>query len=173
MKILFKNTTKYDKENRDNFKNFHQDKYGKKELRNAILITIPILYMVLYNIINLNWIGFLILIILGVLFYFIKKLMVKKNKDKSKKQKNKEFTFFFYERHIKVKYKRQFERMTYFEIKKVFETDENFFLYTDDNKSMILDKEGFEIGTSRGFAEFIKKKCPLRYRKEESKQGEK
>jgi len=169
MKVLFKNTTKYDKENRENFSNFHQKKYGKKELINAILISIPILYIVLYNIINLNWIGFIILVVLGVLVYLIKKLTVKKSKAKNKKQKNKEFTFYFYERHIKIRAKRQFERMTYFEIKKIFETDENFFLYIDDKHSMILDKEGFEIGNEKDFAEFIKKKCPFRYRNEEEK----
>ena len=173
MKILFKNTTKYDKENRENFINFHKNKYGTKELIKAILISIPISYIIIFNVINMGWYSLLILIPLGILVYYIYKYAEKKKKSKKKKQKNKDFTFFFYERHIKIKCKRQFERMTYFEIKKVFETDENFFLYTDDKKSMILDKEGFEIGTSKGFAEFIKKKCPLRYRKEESKQGEK
>ena len=173
MKILFKNTTKYDKENRENFINFHKDKYGKKELRYAILIMIAILYMAIFLIISLKWKSLLFLVPIGALIYFINKCANNKKKNKNKKQKNKEFTFYFYERYIKIKAKRQFERMTYFEIKKVFETNENFFLYTDDKKSMILDKEGFEIGTSKGFAEFIKKKCPLRYRKEESKQGEK
>lgn len=173
MKILFKNTTKYDKENRDNFTNFHQDKYGKREIIGAVLMAIAIMYILIFNIINLNWKFILLLIPIGTLIYFINRYATNKQKEKNKKQKNKEFTFYFYERYIKIKCKRQFERMTYFEIKKVFETNEKFFLYTDDKKSMILDKEGFEIGTSKKFAEFIKKKCPLRYRKEESKQGEK
>lgn len=173
MKILFKNTTKYDKENRENFTNFHQNKYGRKELMAAILMTIAIMYILIFNIINLNWKFILLLIPIGTLIYFINKYATNKKKEKNKKQKNKEFTFYFYERHIKIKCKRQFERMTYFEIKKVFETDENFFLYTDDTHSLILDKDGFEIGTSKGFVEFIKKKCPLRYKRQENKQGEK
>lgn len=169
MKILFRNTTKYDKENRENFINFHQDKYGKKELIKIILYGICFLYMLGFVLISLNWYALLILIPLSILFYFLNKYMIKKKKEKSKKQKNKEFTFFFYERHIKIKCKRQFERMSYFEIKKIFETDENFFLYTDDKHSLILDKDGFEVGNEKDFAEFIKRKCPFKYRNKEEK----
>ncbi len=173
MKILFRNTTKYDKENRENFINFHKRKFGKKELIQAIIILTCVVYILMFNLINLNWIGVLILVALGVLFYFLNKYVVSKKKTKKNKQKNKEFTFFFYERHIKIKFKRQFERMNYFEIKKVFETDENFFLYTDDTHSLILDKDGFSVGTVEGFTEFIKKKCPFKYRNEENEQEEK
>ena len=169
MKILFKNTTKYDKENRDNFTNFHQDKYGKKELRYEILMIAIILYMTIFLIILLKLKALLFLVPIGGGFYFFDKYSSKKKKNKSKKQKNKEFTFYFYENYIKIKCKRQFERMTYFEVKKIFETKENFFLYTSDKKSMILDKEGFEVGNEKEFAEFIKKKCPFKYRNEEEK----
>lgn len=167
MKILFKNTTKYDKENRENFINFHKDKYGKKEVIKAILLVICFLYILLFNLINMNWIGLLILLLICVLFYLINKQVIKKNKGKKNKQKNKEFTFFFYEKYIKIKCKRQFDRMTYFEIKKIFETEENFFLYIDDTHSLILDKDGFSIGTVKSFSEFIKRKCPFKYSNKE------
>ena len=167
MKILFRNTTKYDKENRDNFINFHQDKYGKKKLVQTTLLGICFLYIIAFNLISLSWYFLLILIPLFVLFYFFNKQINKKKKEKNRKQKNKEFTFFFYKRHIKIKCKRQFERMSYFEIRKIFETDKNFFLYIDDTRSLILDNEGFEIGNEKEFAEFIKRKCPFKYRNEE------
>ena len=93
---------------------------------------------------------------------------IKKKKEKKKKQKNKEFTFFFYEKYIKIKCKRQFERMHYFEIKKIFETEENFFLYLDKKHSLILDKDGFDVGTSEGFSEFIKRRCPFKYSNQEN-----
>ena len=169
MKILFKNTTKYDKENRENFINFHRDKYGTKTFIKGILISACAAYMVIFNVMYDNWIGILILALLAIMIYFFNKFLVNKKNKKKKKQKNKEFTFFFYERFIKIKCKRQFERMRYFEIKKVFETEENFFLYTDDTHSLILDKDGFEIGNEKEFAEFIKKKCPFKYRNEEEK----
>ena len=169
MKILFKNTTKYDKENRENFMNFHQKKYGKKELIKGIFLIAALSYIVLFNLININWYSLLIFIPLGIGIYFVYKYVDEKKKKKKKKQRNKEFSFFFYERHIKIKCKRQFERMTYFDIKKVFETEENFFLYTDDTHSLILDKDGFEIGNEKDFVEFIKRKCPFKYRNQEEK----
>ena len=55
MKILFKNTTKYDKENRENFTSFHQDKYGKREFVKGILILIAVLYILFFNIMHFNW----------------------------------------------------------------------------------------------------------------------
>ena len=169
MKLLFKNSTKYDKENRDNFTNFHQGKYGKKELRYEILVMAAALYMTIFLTISLKWKVLLFLIPIGAVFYIINNYTKNKKQIKNKKQKNKEFTFYFYERYIKIKARRQFERMTYFEIKKVFETEYNFFLYTDSKQSMILDKEGFEVGTSKDFTEFIKRKCPFKYRNEEEK----
>ena len=169
MKILFKNITKYDKENRENFVNFHKHKYGTKELINGILLGAAVLYIIIFNLININWYSLLILVPLCVLIYFLHKYVLKKKKEKKNKQKNKEFSFFFYERHMKIKCKRQFERMSYFEIKKIFETDENFFLYTDYTRSLILDKDGFEVGNSKDFVEFIKRKCPFKYSNKESK----
>ena len=169
MKILFKNTTKYDKENRDNFTNFHQKKYGTKEIIKLILTAITVVYLLLFNIICLNWKALVILVPVCILLYFINENVNKKRNEKNKKQKNKEFTFFFYERYIKVKYKRQFERINYFELKKIFETDENFFLYTDEKHSLILDKDGFSMGTAKGFSQFIKRKCPFKYSNKENK----
>lgn len=164
MKILFKNITKYNKENCDNFINFHADKYGKKELLKYLLMFIVFLYMLILNIIYKNWYFILALIAILILAYFIN------NRKQAKKQKKKkrvqEYTFYFYERYIKIKYKRQFDRILYLQIKKIFETDKNFFLYTDDKHSLILDKEGFTIGNSKQFSKFIKKKCPFKYSNE-------
>ena len=87
-----------------------------------------------------------------------------KERKKTLKSKKK-FTFFFYEGFIKVKCGRKFERIRYFELYKIFKTDEYFFLYTDEDHSLILSKTGFEIGTSEEFEIFIKKKCPFKYKK--------
>ena len=167
MKILFKNTTKYDKENCNNFITFHSNKYGTKELLKAIAAIICIIYMLIFNLINKNWYLILAFIVIGIVVYFIDKQ--KDKKKKKEKKKIKEFTFYFYEKYIKIKYKRDFERMRYFEIKKVFETEENFFLYVDEKKSLILDKDGFEVGTPKEFSQFIRRKCPLRYSNEKEK----
>ena len=165
MKVLFKNTTKYTKENCNNFLEFHTNKYGKKELIELILVIICIGYIIVFNIININWILLLMAILIGIGIYFYKK----NNNIKSKKQKNtiKEFTFYFYDKYIKIKYKRNFERLKYFQLHKVFETEEYFFLYLDEKQSLILSKSGFEVGNPKGFSKFIKGKCPFKYKNED------
>lgn len=167
MKILFKNTTKYTKENCDNFVQFHSNKYGTRELIRLILVGVVILYMIIFNIIYKNWVLFLMVVLVGGILYLIEK---NRHKKKVKKRKEiKEFTFYFYEKYIKIKYKREFERLKYFQLHKIFETDEYFFLYLDEKSSLILNKECFEIGTAKSFSKFIKNKCPLKYRKEDIK----
>lgn len=164
MKVLFKNTTKYDKENCNNFVNFHSNKYGKKELVKFIIMAIVFIYILIFNIIYKNWYFFVVGAIVITLIYLINK---KRNtKQKKTKKKIKQYTFYFYDRYIKIRYRRQFDRMLYFQIKKIFETEENFFLYTDDKHSLILDKDGFEIGSVEEFSKFIKKKCPFKYNNE-------
>lgn len=162
MKVLFKNTTKYTKENTNNFVEFHSNKYGKKELTRIILFGICILYILIFNIVYKNWFFVLGAIGIGAIIYFIEKY--KKEKKNNSKKGVKEFTFYFYEKHIKIKHKRNFERLKYFQLHKIFETEKYFFLYLDEKSSLILNKEGFEIGTPKDFSKFIKSKCPLKYR---------
>ena len=165
MKVLFKNITKYDKENRENLINFHTSKYGKKELIKFVLMTIVFIYVFIFNLIYKNWYSILMLLLLTMIMYLVYKI---KEKKENKRNKNiiKEYTFGFYEKYIKIRYRRQYQKIIYLNIKKIFETDKNFFLYTDDTHSLILDKEGFVIGTPEEFSEFIKKKCPFKYRNE-------
>lgn len=168
MKILFKNNTKYTKEKYNDFVEFHKNKYGKKLIAKIIIILICLLYILIFNIINGNWLIILLFLIIGGVFYFINNVKTEKQSNKNNKMinNNKEFSFYFYQSYIKVKCGRKFDRLKYFELHKIFETKEYFFLYTDETHSLILSKEGFEIGTARGFREFIKKKCPLKYKNE-------
>lgn len=165
MKILFKNTTKYDKENCDNFVEFHSNKFGKKQTLKMVLIGICILYILIFNIVYKNWGLVLGAILIGLIIYLIENS--KSAKKAKKKERIKEFTFYFYEKHIKIKYRRQFERLKYFQLHKIYETDEYFFLYLNEKSSLILNKAGFEVGTPKEFSKFIKNKCPLKYRNED------
>jgi len=96
MKILFKNTTKYDKENCNNFITFHTNKYGKKELLKYLLMGICIIYILIFNLINKNWILILGLILLGVILYILNTKKVYENKKQRKRIK--QYTFYFYEK---------------------------------------------------------------------------
>lgn len=166
MKVLFRNTTKYTKEKYNDFLKFHDNKYGTKELIRLILIGLCLLYIFIFNIVCKKWYIILLFIVLAVIIYFFNKLSSDKRGKKNKRKIEKEYTFYFYENHIKIKYKRQFERLKYFSLHKIFETDKYFFLYLDERNSLILSKDGFEIGTAEGFSKFIKGKCPLKYSKE-------
>lgn len=165
MKILFKNTTKYTKENCNNFVEFHSHKYGKKEFAKIILITLCIIYILIFNIIYKNWLLILGVVAMGIIIYLIQSIKLERTIKTRKKVR--EYTFYFYENYIKIKCKRQFERLKYFQIHKIFETDEYFFLYLDEKSSLILSKEGFEVGTPREFTRFIKSKCPFKYKNED------
>ncbi len=168
MKILFKNNTKYTKENYNAFIEFHRNKYGKKALIKLGIIAIYILYIIIFNIIYKNWKIIIVLFIMGIITYLLNNFKIQRQSTNNKKiikvQKN--FTFYFYEKHIKIKCGRKFDRLRYFEIHRAFETQEYFFLYTDEEHSLIISKDGFEIGNAKDFANFIKKKCLLKYKKE-------
>ena len=167
MKILFKNTTEYSKENYNQFVKFHQDKFGTKTILKIGVIAICLLYIFMVNLFNKNWRLIGILLIVGLVIYGLNKLRISVQTEDRKKTINnkKKFTFFFYNSYIKVKSGRKFDRIRYFELYKIFKTEDYFFLYTDEDHSLILSKDGFEIGTPEAFDLFIKKKCPLKYRK--------
>lgn len=168
MKILFKNTTEYSKENYNEFAKFHTEKFGIKTLIKFGLVSLCLLYIIIINLINKNWRAIGIILLVCVIIYIINKIRLEKQVEDRKKttKEKKKFTFFFYDKYIKVKCGRKFERIRYFELYKIFQTNDYFFLYTDEEHSLILNKDGFEIGTSKGFDLFIKKKCPLKYKKQ-------
>lgn len=168
MKLLFKNNTKYTKANYHAFIEFHKNKFGVRMLMKIGILLLCLGYIVIVNAMSHNWKGILIFILIGVILYFlqyIKENRQEKNNNKMLKKSN-NFTFYFYEKYIKIRCGRKFDRLRYFEIHKVFETKQYFFLYTDESHSLILHKEGFEIGTSKDFAEFMRKKYPLKYKRE-------
>ena len=167
MKVLFKNTTEYNRENYDEFIKFHQEKFGVKTLIKMGVIALCLIYIIIMNLIYKNLRGVGIILLIGLIVYGLNKLQVSgQNQDIKKNIKSKKkFTFYFYEKYIKVKCGRKFQRIMYFELYKIFQTEEYFFLYTDEDHSLILSKDGFEIGTPKAFDLFIKKKCPLKYKK--------
>lgn len=169
MRILFKNTTKYTKENCDNFDEFHNNKFGKRDLTKEIIYCILVLYVSIFNLIYKNWLFVYCGVVLGGLLFFLEKN--KRKAEEKKKNKVKEFTFCFYKKHMKAKYKKEYVRFRYFQFHKIYETEEYFYLYLDENSSMILSKDGFEIGTAKQFSKFIKNKCPFKYKDEKKTQN--
>lgn len=171
MKLLFKNNTKYTKEHYNAFIEFHRKKYGKKIILRGLLLTICGLYIILFNLFRWNWKTLLLLLGIAFILLVMNKIRMKQQVRDNKKVvgSQKQFTFYFYEKYIKIKCGRKFDRLRYFEIHRAFETREYFFLYTDEEHSLIISKEGFEVGTAKEFTMFIKKKCLLKYKEEKEK----
>ena len=53
----------------------------------------------------------------------------------------------------------------YFKLYKVFETNDYFYLYVNDESAALVSKNGFKIGSAETFSEFIRKKCFFKYSK--------
>ena len=49
-------------------------------------------------------------------------------------------------------------KFNYYKLYKVFETEHYFYLYINKNYSFVLSKDGFNIGSSKDFYKFIKRK---------------
>lgn len=78
------------------------------------------------------------------------------------------FTFSFYDTYFKVFSEEEYSMIAYKDLYKVFETDAFFYLYLDHSHSLLLDKSGFKKGNSLEFSDFIKKKCPFKYKLEKT-----
>ena len=143
MKVLFKNKTKYTKEMYKEFLEFHEEKYG----------TTYYLYTIIF-------------ILAFVFWRFYHPIKTVKKEIKSKKiEEEQEFTFKFYDKNFLLYGKKLNVKMYYWQLKRVFETEDKFYLYLDKTDAFILDKQGFEIGNVDDFREFIKRKCIFRYKK--------
>ncbi len=162
MKILFSNTTKYTKKVYFDFLEFHNKKFGKKYWFNTALVLIVILYILIINIVYFNWRLMILLLIIGIFFviYRIKSQenIIKKELKKEPIAKEKEFKFVFYEKYFKIRDKLQSETIKYYKIKRIYETENFFYLYIDKMHSFILSKDGFSQGNTEDFYRFIKRK---------------
>ena len=166
MKPLFKNITIYNSKNYNQFIKFHGDKFNFSYNAYTLVMLALILYCVILNIIELNI--FLMLLFLAMFAFIIlfRIYLPGKRYQKTKKKfaENKEtsvtidfFTFYF-----KVEQK----AYPYLKLYKVFETKDYFYLYIDEENAVLVNKNGFKLGTAEEFTDFIKKKCLFKYSKQ-------
>lgn len=94
---------------------------------------------------------------------------VSKDYHSNKIKKEQSFTFSFYDKYFKIYTKKEYSIIYYRELHKIFETETFFYLYLDSRHSLLLDKSGFKKGTPVAFRNFIKKKCPFKYKLDKDK----
>lgn len=163
MKPLFKNKTIYNSKNYNQFIEFHNKKYGFSYRIYNVIMIILLIYCIILNIVQKNFLlilMFMAMLVIFLLFRIYLPIRQYQNTQKEyKKHKEVSFIFSFYKHYFTL------NKKTYYYVKlyKVFETNDYFYLYVDEDNAALVNKSGFKIGTAEGFSEFIKKKCLLKY----------
>ena len=168
MKLLFKNTTTYSKHIYDDFLNFHSRKFSFKYHLFSLIISMLILFLIMLYIQNhyyelaVIFCACLTSFILYRYFHPVEEVNKEYHSDKIAKEKS--FTFSFYDHYFKIYSEKKYSIVYYRKLYKIFETDTFFYLYLDNRHSFLIDKSGFKKGTPMAFRDFIKKKCPFKYK---------
>lgn len=167
MKILFKNVTKYTDEEMKKFQKFHKNINIKKYNFWKIALTIFFIISFVLNIIYKNWFAAIgTLFLAGILYCYYNYTNPDKKQKNNKRQLNQEFIFEFTNKYIEIKSKKVDNKIAYYKFHRIYETKNNFYLYLDDEYSILINKDGFVIGNVDDFRDFIKKKLIFKYRLE-------
>ena len=162
MKVLYKNKTKYTKETYAKYLQFHQNKFGTKYRFITILIILLLCFFIITNFKYANkTTGFILLLALLVfcLYRFFQPInLVKKELKTEKFEKEKEFTFKFYEKYFTISDSNNFEKIKYWKLYKIYETNDFFYLYINKDHAFLLEKNTFTKGDISTFYIFVKRK---------------
>ena len=167
MKPLFKNITIYNSKNYNEFVKFHGDKFSFSYNLYTLVLLALIIYCIVLNIIQKNIQLFFLFLAMFTLTVFFRMYLPTKRYQETKKKfsisKQTSVTINFYNFYFKIDKK----VYPYLKSYKVFETQDYFYLYIDEEHAALVNKKGFKIGNVEEFTDFIKKKCLFKY----SKQG--
>ena len=121
MNIVFKNTTKYTKEELNKFMKFHTNKYIWKYIGMATVLTVYFLILIIYNIAYKNWVAAIgsVLITIVICLYY-RNVYVSKKQENNKKQMEQEFTFLFYEKNMEICSRQTRSRVKYSKFYKIY-----------------------------------------------------
>ena len=162
MKVLYKNKTKYTKETYAKYLQFHQNKFGTKYRFITILIIVLLCFFIITNFKYANkTTGFILLLALLVfcLYRFFQPIsLVKKELKTEKFEKEKEFTFKFYKKYFTISDSNNFEKIKYWKLYKIYETNDFFYLYINKDHAFLLEKNTFTKGDISTFYIFVKRK---------------
>ena len=166
MKVLFKNVTKYNKKNYEQFLQFHNKKFGFSYNFYTIIMSILLIVCIVFSANEKNILFVFMFLIILIAFLLFRLYFPMKKHEKTEKQykANKEnlCTYSFYDWYFTLNE----QTFYYFKLFKVFETKDYFYLYINDENAALVSKNGFQKGSTKEFSEFIKKKCLLKYSKQ-------
>ena len=159
MKVLFKNKTTYTKQVYIEYHEFHNKKFGKKQIIYTVVISILLLFCIVLNLIysKIPIALIFVLILIGFVWYRIyypKKQVLNQMKEHS----NKEYTFTFYNSYMTIENEKEKYKYNYWKLHRLCQNRKYFYLYVDNCHAFILQKNMFTTGNVKDFNKFIRKK---------------
>lgn len=160
--LVFKNTTTYNKELYNKFVQFHNNKYNLKyHLYTLFMLFLIVFCMVLQFLNGYIHLGIIFIFIMLIFLFwrvFHPRFFIKKEANSAKVKKQLKNIYYFYDNYMKVRNITGVIKLNYYKLYKVFEDNDNFYLYVNKNYSYVISKNGFSVGNANEFYDFIKKK---------------
>lgn len=149
LKELFLNKTTYPQELYSQFIKFHNKTYHFSYKSFTIIILGFLLLCLVLQFINHYYVLVCLLTIITISFLlwriFHPISLVQKEFTSDKIKNNKIFTFKFYDKYFEILDDLQYSKLKYYNIYKVYETNNFFYIYIDKTHALILKKENFLI----------------------------
>lgn len=169
LKLLFKNKTKYTRTVYDKYLSFHTKKYSFSYKIYTMVIIFLILFCLILQV-KYHYYNLAIIFCIILTCFFLWRFLhpIKQVQDEYNGEtltQEKKFTFCFYEKYFTIKNKREFNKIKYYRLYRIFETSNFFYLYIDKTHAFLIDKSTFSIGNSNDFASFLRHKNVFKYRK--------
>lgn len=167
MEILFENKTAYTQDLYDKYIKFHSRKYGVQELIAYVLGTILMIILAIRTVKDFGWKAILILgAVLLIIFLCRKRIFKSREQYKNIAMRRVEKAVYkFYDRYFESTYQGEITKISYFEIKKVFELSDRYYLYLDKSHACVLLKDSFTKGKEEAFKDFLDTKGLFKIKK--------
>lgn len=152
---------------------FHRQKYHITDTLHTVIVVVFILFCFIIQVKSHHFnLVFLIAcsLTLYILWRFFRPICdITKEYKSDKIQKEKQFTYKFYAPFFTIEDEKEYSKIKYYELYKVFETKDFFYLYLDKTHAFLLDKSCFQKKKPSDFSKFIQKKCWWCYKKQNVK----
>ncbi len=157
MEILFENKTVYTQDLYDKYIKFHSKKYGVQELIAYALGVILIIILAIRTVKDFGWKAILIWGVVALTVFLCRKRVFKSREQYKSvvSRKTEKAIYRFYDRYFESTYQDETTKISYFEIKKVFELSDRYYLYLDKNHACVLLKDSFTKGNEKAFRDFL------------------
>lgn len=168
MKPLFENQTTLSKNVYIELLNFQQRKFGLQYIAYTAIFALLFILLISFLFANHYFAHGLIIFIIFSCFLAYQFIQPTQKNTKEfhsdKVQHNLVNTYSFYEKYFVVKNRMGNDKISYYKLYRVFETENYFYFYLDKTNILVLEKSGFLLGTIQDFEKFMKRKMWFRFK---------